>query len=178
VTDTFMGIPMEIDELDKRRTRQADQWDAERFEEMVKPILKAGTSIRWDQYTPYFNDGDVCEFSVGEARFRIDPESEDGYYEDGFHSVYEVQLEGGEEQVYAGQRYTGEVDRYGYRRSESVYEKTGRVFPHHPAYEQMQELRTAMNNGHFEELLYDLFGDHAQVTVTPEKIIKEYYSHD
>lgn len=27
--------------------------------------------IRWTQYTPYFNDGDVCEFGVRELVFRF-----------------------------------------------------------------------------------------------------------
>jgi hypothetical protein len=178
MTDTFLGIPMEIDELDKSRTRQADQWDAAKFEEMVKPLLEAGVSIKWEQYTPYFNDGDVCEFSVGEVRFRIDPESEDGDYDDGFLSTYDVQLKGGEEEVYTGVRYTGTVDRFGYQTREYVYEKTGRVFDRHPALDEMKSFSSAMNYGHFEELLYDLFGDHAEVTITPEKIVKEYYSHD
>jgi hypothetical protein len=30
------------------------------------PLVKA---IKWDQYTPYFNDGDSCEFSVNDPMF-------------------------------------------------------------------------------------------------------------
>jgi hypothetical protein len=175
---SFMGLPVEADEIDKSRTRQADQWDADTFERMVKPLLEAGVSIQWDQYTPFFNDGDICEFSVNEPTFRIDPESEDGYFEDGFFSPYEVQLKGGEEEIYKGYEYYGETDRWGYRRQQAVYEKTGRVFDRHPSYDAMEELRTAMNYGHFEELLYDLFGDHAKIRITPDHIVKEYYQHD
>lgn len=29
------------------------------------------TGIHWTQYTPYFNDGDTCEFSVNEYHFHI-----------------------------------------------------------------------------------------------------------
>ena len=38
------------------------------------PALKA---IRWNQYTPYFNDGDPCTFSVGEVMFLVDGAAED-----------------------------------------------------------------------------------------------------
>lgn len=37
-------------------------------------------AIRWQQYTPYFNDGDPCEFSVNEAEYLLvgeDLDSED-----------------------------------------------------------------------------------------------------
>jgi hypothetical protein len=58
------------------------------------PILK---SIQWTQYTPYFNDGDTCEFSAHtdypEIEF-VDGEQADDYYDvdrrdergDGTHS--------------------------------------------------------------------------------------------
>lgn len=31
--------------------------------------------VKWNQYTPYFNDGDVCEFRIGDAgfKFAVDP---------------------------------------------------------------------------------------------------------
>lgn len=28
-------------------------------------------SLRWTQYTPYFNDGDVCEFSINDVDVRL-----------------------------------------------------------------------------------------------------------
>ena len=47
------------------------------------PILVA---FRWSQYTPYFNDGDTCEFDVNELEFRFTetPSEEHAYtYNDG-----------------------------------------------------------------------------------------------
>jgi hypothetical protein len=179
--NTWMGIPLDVDSVDKGRRGRIEQWDVEAFEKLVKPVLEAGVSIKWKQYTPFFNDGDVCEFSTGEVRFKpADGDDEAGDYEDGFLTLYDDELKGGEEVVYKGQREISQDERGGYRwgymRYESVYEPTGRVFTKHPAYYAMDELGSSF--GHFEELLYDTFGDHAEVTITPEKIVKEYYSHD
>jgi len=47
-------------------------------------------SVRWRQYTPYFNDGDPCRFRVGDCHFKFhDTEEEAGDYEDGFESYSE-----------------------------------------------------------------------------------------
>lgn len=52
-------------------------------------------SITWDQYTPSFNDGDVCEFTIGEVgyNFSTDINAEE---EDECHDCEEV-CEGCEE---------------------------------------------------------------------------------
>lgn len=57
--------------------------------EMVKPMLsefiKANPQVKavsWSQYTPYFNDGDPCTFSVNEPYFFFgedDPEEDEGH---------------------------------------------------------------------------------------------------
>ncbi len=46
---------------------------------MVKPLLSEFiksnpqvTSVKWTQYTPYFNDGESCVFRVGEPEFYFD----------------------------------------------------------------------------------------------------------
>ncbi len=49
------------------------------------PELKA---VRWQQYTPYFNDGDACVFNVRELYFQVDGTPEDaGDYGDGFDNI-------------------------------------------------------------------------------------------
>ena len=51
------------------------------------------TAIEWTQYTPYFNDGDPCVFSVGEFRYRFqDSKGDEGDYEDGFLSTWSTDL--------------------------------------------------------------------------------------
>lgn len=42
-------------------------------------------AVRWTQYTPYFNDGEACVFSVNSPYIKFEGLEEDaGDYEDGF----------------------------------------------------------------------------------------------
>ncbi len=47
--------------------------------ELIKPIMVEGgiNSIRWCQYTPYFNDGDVCTFRAGIDDLYVEPVNQD-----------------------------------------------------------------------------------------------------
>jgi hypothetical protein len=42
-------------------------------------------AIRWRQYTPYFNDGEPCEFSVDDLYAKKAGDDEPGDYGDGFY---------------------------------------------------------------------------------------------
>lgn len=49
----------------------------------------ACTALRWRQYTPHFNDGDACTFSVNDITFKLVDSPEDaGDYSDGFEDRY------------------------------------------------------------------------------------------
>lgn len=51
--------------------------------------------VKWRQYTPYFNDGDVCVFGVDDFFYKFANISEDeGDYEDGYLSTWELQRTG------------------------------------------------------------------------------------
>ncbi len=53
-----------------------------------RPDLKA---IRWQQYTPHFNDGEACEFSVGDFGFKFeDTDADAGDREDGYDDAYSL----------------------------------------------------------------------------------------
>lgn len=48
-------------------------------------------ALKWNQYTPYFNDGEACEFRVGDMYFKLSTTPADaGDYEDGFESVWSM----------------------------------------------------------------------------------------
>jgi hypothetical protein len=48
-------------------------------------------AVRWRQYTPYFNDGDPCEFSIHGVYGKVGTTKEDsGDYDDGFESDYSL----------------------------------------------------------------------------------------
>jgi hypothetical protein len=42
------------------------------------PVVKA---VCWEQYTPYFNDGDTCTFGVGEFWLKFDDSDDDEAYD-------------------------------------------------------------------------------------------------
>jgi hypothetical protein len=56
----------ELKQLKKEYQEKAKQVFNEEFATLAKSIPGA-VQIIWEQYTPYFNDGDSCEFGVHEA---------------------------------------------------------------------------------------------------------------
>lgn len=50
----------------------------------------ACAAVRWRQYTPFFNDGDSCEFRVGDLLVKMvdAPEGYEGDYGDGFDEAF------------------------------------------------------------------------------------------
>jgi hypothetical protein len=54
----------------------------------ANPALKA---VKWTQYTPYFNDGEPCVFSVNDPYVLLDGVAEDaGDYGDGYLASFEL----------------------------------------------------------------------------------------
>nr|SBO90584.1 hypothetical protein BN4615_P98 [Nonomuraea gerenzanensis] len=128
-------------------------------------------AIRWEQYTPYFNDGDVCEFDVHVPEIKVNDRAEaaaDEWDDDEYHTIYSVFIEGG-----YPRRWVRNEGSWGGR-----WEKYGDEIPRHDDYDAFSELTHAMEKGHFEELLYEKFGDHAQVTVYRDRIAVETYEHE
>ena len=136
-------------------------------------------SFSWRQYTPYFNDGDTCEFSA---------------YTD---SIY---LNGSEDEActYALERLIGDIQnkdeaiaqhkkalekadptKWEYRHIQQTIKEieetdieTARCML--SALQAINELMASMS----EEVLLGLFGDHARVVVTKDGAEVESYEHD
>lgn len=145
-TKNFLGIPVE-GEINKSRSRQVEQWGQEKFAELIRPLLDSDEveAVRWTQYTPFFNDGEVCEFSTGELYVKLRDDDESGDYDDGFMDSIDL----------------------GHNKSRSL--TTLDVF---------SGLGEAFDAGRFESFLYDQFGDHAEVTITKDKVSIASYDHD
>jgi hypothetical protein len=57
----------------------------------VSSVDESVHSIKWEQYTPYFNDGDSCEFTIGEIRVKFnDGDNDAGEMGDGYLSSYDI----------------------------------------------------------------------------------------
>lgn len=110
-------------------------------------------SIWWTQYIPYFNDGDVCEFRVNTPSFtNIDYESDDA------------------DDMYGGD-YDGENDDVmcvSYDFEHEIFDDPSVA----------QTFKDFISSTEAEEILKNLFGEHAEVCLTREGFHSEYYEHD
>lgn len=116
------------------------------------------TVIKWSQYSPYFNDGDECVFSVHAPTFSNikDPNGINRWGE-----IEEID-EDEEETTWA---YGDDV--YG-----GVGEPPDALIP---ALDEMDDL---IQGGALEDVFHDFFGNHVIVTVTPNGISTDDCDHD
>lgn len=162
MTKEVFGRPINGD-ITERYRHHVEQLSPEEFIAALDSVLndERVESVRWEQYTPYFNDGEPCEFSPGDIRIKLKGVSEDDVvtdYGDGYLSSYDL---------------TDYDIQWDYRTQGS------RPFK--------KELAGVSLEG-FGDIFLDLspwtfwlqetFGDHAEVTATPEGFNVEYYNHD
>lgn len=137
--------------MDAVRTKMKDEGKAI-LHDALKSLFDAHPeleAVKWTQYTPYFNDGDACEFSVNEPRFRTTGAPEDvGYYEDGFWDMpwgeYNPEWNGPSESIASAVKALGEM----------------------------------LTDSAMGEVLLGVFGDHAEITATRDGIEVDSYAHD
>jgi hypothetical protein len=172
VTDAkrnFLGIPVQGD-ITQGATR-SEQKPIEELQPILQAVLDDPTIVEfgWRQYTPYFNDGEPCEFSVRGlwVRTGADTDVEDQYDLDVEYSHPSLgEMTGGE--------WVDDADRPGCRK------KVGERYegPDLARYERCHALDGAVQGGAFEHVLLDAFGDHAEITVRRDGIEVEFYDHD
>ncbi len=112
-------------------------------------------SFSWAQYTPYFNDGDTCEFYVHSDYFKMDI----GGYKLASVSPYAGKVA---YEVYLNGEY---VD------SELSKELDGAI---KKAAFDIEELISGID----EDIMRDIYGDHVEVTVTRKGIKIEDHEHE
>jgi len=148
----LVGKPIHGNISHYARSRHVEQHDPKNLIEMLDALLNLEEvdSVRWEQYTPYFNDGDPCYFSVHEPRVKLlHPEDanddedwdKEGDWGDGYLAQYEID----------------EV-----------------AFPE--VYKFLGNLGDEID--HHEVILQEKFGDPAQVTYDGANFIVEHYDHD
>lgn len=114
--------------------------------------------IKWTQYTPYFNDGDPCYFSVHEPTFSNCDDSN-------LVSTY-GELDMSED----------EAEQEGLFAFEGTWSRPDNLPKH--VVENTDKLCEFINASEMEDVLLAVFGDHVCVTVTRDGIDVEEYSHD
>jgi hypothetical protein len=141
----------------------------ELFKETTKEFFDGNpaiTAVVWTQYTPYFNDGDTCEFGVNSPTFTNAPDPE---------NVRWGEYDGDEEDVFAVENmaYTMKSDSHYYKEDQEAIAKAGGVdVDSCEAFERMI-CSTAM-----EDVMQAMFGDHVQVIATREGFEVNDYDHD
>jgi hypothetical protein len=141
-----LGLPI-TGTITKSGRRDVEQYPVEQLRPIVQAVVDDPfiAEVGWHQYTPYFNDGEPCEFQVHTPWVRtIQDPSSDKYWE----------LE-----MYNHPTFTN---------SPAVEESAQRAMA----------LSMALEGGHFEKVLEELFGDHARVTLTKSGFHVDFHNHD
>ena len=107
------------------------------------------TAVKWNQYTPHFNDGDVCEFGVNEVSFKLNDATEGGDYDNGWNDVSSYST------------ITNGVTEEGLTKSQN---------------DALVAFQTNLYN--IDSMLEEAFGDGYEITLSPKSIEVEEYSHD
>ena len=151
MAEMFFGIPIEGDITRGHRGRIEQRPKEELFpifqDVFADPRVQ---HVVWTQHTPYFNDGEPCEFSV-----------------DCFGAVLE------------GIDYS-DVCRWGESDPTHAYPDelttSYSLSEDDPLKGKLQTLERT--GGPFEDVYLELFGDHARIIASRDKFIVEYYEHD
>lgn len=148
ITTKIDGLVAELEAVKKEYQARGQVVLKEAFAEFFVKHPKV-KMITWTQYTPYFNDGDTCEFRTGDF-WMLSEEGMRRWDEDGGHAE-EYDIIWGDEDI------------------ETPLTKEEKDAA-------KNDLRTIARIP--DEIYEDLFGDHVQVKATAEGFDVEEYSHD
>ena len=184
----FLGMPIE-GELYRSGRQKANQLSEQEVTELVLAVINYPEvrAIGWNQYTPYFNDGEPCVFRTGEPIISLHGITADEATED-----YTDLTEPDEEE---NDRYWVTTWDEGFKRLIGndrkkwegdwpdrtwSYEVAIEDQPNPDLFKAFKALEEAMESGACDDAFLALFGDHANVVVDKEnsKVVVEYYEHD
>ncbi|MEV0455923.1 hypothetical protein [Catellatospora methionotrophica] len=162
---SFLGIPVEGEIT---RSARVPQRPLSELRPLLTAVLDDDEVVEfgWQQYTPYFNDGDTCVFDAHSFWARTSAaddaradrrELEVGRYCDIHRTL------GGHRLAESGE----------YPRPELPYEGADEE-----RYRRVRALADAIDGGGFDDVLLEAFGDHATVTVRRSGITVEFYNHE
>lgn len=180
---SFLGIPVEGDY--NRGEKRVPQKPLEELTALLQALVDdPGIEwFEWTQYTPYFNDGEPCVFSIHEnLAVKVTPESraaKTASYDD-HGALVEDDGDWDDDDISDGVEYNkslGKRDRKWDPRLKH-YVNGEYEGPDEARYDHCLALEKALGSGAFNDDLLDLFGDHARVRVSRQKIQVETYDHD
>lgn len=166
-------VKKRISEINKQKEELVSQLRTD-FAPMLKPLFEKSNgkieSIGWIQYTPYFNDGDECEFSVHtemDYGIRVNGECFDD------SEFFKNSTYGLEKYLEKDGSYEEWINKYP-EDALNPENKEEELFLYGLLLE-FQEILSSID----EEFFKDLFGDHVEVTVFADgRVETEEYDHD
>lgn len=155
---TFVGLPVK-GEVTYTKLERGTQKTSEEFKAALGAAFAAGAvAVVWTQYTPYFNDGEPCEFSVG-----------------GMRAALATAIPG----TYTSGRLADNSE------TDEDEDGDGEGFPLYDVWDFRDEPYTpllaalrVLEDDAFEDVLYKAFGDHCQVIARPDGFTVREYEHD
>lgn len=163
--EQFDKLLEEQKELSKRFQEKAQ----ELFKETTKEFFDknpAITAVIWAQYTPYFNDGDTCEFGVNEPHF-TNAEGEQMNYISRW-GVYE----GDEEGVWSSESWALTSDSEWAKKARSKMDMSGIDLA------SISKFSGMIQSSEMEDVMEAMFGDHVRVVATRDGFDVDDHDHD
>jgi hypothetical protein len=149
-------------------TKRFQEKAQELFKETTKEFFDknpAITAVIWTQYTPYFNDGDTCEFAVHEPYFtnakNLDDITRWGEYEGE-----------DEENEWSMELWSLTSDSDWAKEARSKIDMTQINLPSISKFSQL------IQSSDMEEVMEAMFGDHVRVVATREGFDVDDHDHD
>ena len=139
-------------------------------------------AVAWTQYTPYFNDGEPCEFSVNDKLFSFVTleEYETLLEENSKHLARHIYLNWGN--IFINDKLTvceGYATLLEDERSDYRKEKTQKLYNALGTDNAVKLIKfTQLINSIDDSIYLELFGDHVSVIITPNEVIIDEYDHD
>ena len=178
-------IKEKIAKLEAERDREAENYTKKQFKKLFKDH-KDLESFSWTQYTPYWNDGDTCEFSVYNEEIEINGEDCVSVY--GVGSIldkvkdkrsFNKAIKDIDSRISDYQK-----NNWSYNHLKEDKDNLINVFECEDVrsklvdkFAMVSDIFSVLDNIPKESYL-SLFGDHAKVVVTSDGIEVESYSHD
>lgn len=125
------------------------------------------TALKWTQYTPYFNDGEPCEFRVNGVTFtNASPEELENVNHYG-------EYEGEDETVWAIENISYGLNSKYHANEATKIRAAGGIDE-----DSCQLIDKMIQSKEMEEIMKEMFGDHVSITATRDGFDINDYEHD
>jgi hypothetical protein len=171
---TLEKIKNELEAFEQKKKVFVEELRKE-FPTMFKELFEKNPrieSIGWTQYTPYFNDGDECTFSVHTDNLNINGENEeehDSLNEHAYETITQENIE--EHKLY------NKKDEYYSKNKVGEYGRFPNPNLDRELFEGLEAFKSVIQSIP-DEFMKELFGDDAEINLTSNGIEVEQYDHD